>query len=527
MLLLGVLLLLTFSVAIGKPFIHHSVGQELRSNDGTLLVTFKLGDLTVAEDPQRLLEESRKTTPFFATIDVAEFVGRDGLYQKQRGEYVYRKASEEHQKSRATLQSLGAVIVDDFVVSNSFVIKADEEIVEVLSRLESVVEIHTNHSFRAAIPDPVGPERHHQTPAFLRGLIANGFKVTAQWNIQKIGADRVWQIKSQRSKGAGLIYAVADTGVDFNHPNVALQYRGLQANNTYVHDYSWWDGVRTPVRGKVSHSRCGVASPVPCDDQGHGTHVTSIAIGADGYGVAPDARYISCRNMDSGVGSTATYLSCLRFFLAPHDLEGKNPRPDLRPHVVGNSYGCPDDEGCSKNAMTAAFATLKAAGVFMAVSAGNEGPKCSTVNAPPAVERDALVVGAVNARDQLAPFSSRGPVTVFQGITYRKPDVVAPGVEIVAAYPNGTFRSLSGTSMAGPHVGGAALLLMALCPCIERDVNAIKNLIESTAIPHLPIATQLCGNDLPDSVPNNHFGYGRIDVLRAVHKCLQKCYPSA
>lgn len=527
MLLLGVLLLLTFSVAIGKPFIHHSVGQELKNDDGTLLVTFKLDDLTIAEDPQKLLEEVRKTIPFLANIDVDEFVAKDELYQRQRGEYVYRKVSEEHQKSRAVLQDLGAVIVDDYVVSNSFVIKADEEVVKVLSRLESVIEIHTNHSFRAAIPDPVGPARPQQNPSFVRGLIANGFRPDVQWNIQKIGADRVWQIKSQRSKGAGLVYAVADTGVDYLHPNIALQYRGLQANSTYMHDYSWWDGVRTPVRGKTSTSRCGVASVVPCDDQGHGTHVTSIAIGADGYGVAPDAKYISCRNMDNGVGSTATYLSCLEWFLAPHDLEGKNPRPDLRPHAIGHSYGCPDDEGCSKNAMTAAFATFKAAGIFTAVSAGNEGPKCSTVNAPPAVERDALVVGAVNARDQLAPFSSRGPVNVFHGTSYRKPDVVAPGIDIMAAYPGGAFRSLSGTSMAGPHVAGTALLLMALCPCIERDVNAIRSIIESTAIPHLPIPNQLCGNDRPDSIPNNHFGYGRVDVSRAVHKCLQQCYANA
>ena len=204
-------------------------------------------------------------------------------------------------------------------------------------------------------------------------------------------------------------------------------------------------------------------------------------------------------------------------------MNGKNPRPELRPHSVGNSYGCPDEEGCSKNAMTAAFDLLRAAGVFTAVSAGNEGPGCSTINAPPAVELHALVVGAVNRQDQLAAFSSRGPVSVFRGHTYRKPDIVAPGVEILAAYPGKTFRALSGTSMAGPHVGGSVLLITAMCPCFTRDIDAIRALLEETALPKRPLPNSLCGDDNYDTVPNNHYGYGRLDLFKAVTKCQEVC----
>lgn len=534
MLRLGFLLFL-LGCCVCKPLIHSSVHAELErlererevGNDPvTLLITFKSVDLSAAFNPQLLLQEARKRVPVLMTVDAEEWVSRNDLYQKYRGEYVYKKCKEAHESAKAYLMTLGVTVLEDFVVSNSFLIgNVSQGIVDALSRREDVLEVHTNLPFRADVPDPgimdddddaLGTPLTH---SFIRGLWE---KVTnaVQWNIKKIGADRVWAIVDDQSRGAGMVYAVADTGIDYKHPNIAQRYRGLNnSTGEYRHDYSWWDGVRKPVRGQTSNSRCPVASPVPCDDTGHGTHVTGIAIGSDGYGVAPDARWIGCRNMDNGVGSTSTYLACLQFFAIPVDLNGENPRPDLRPHAVGNSYGCPDDEGCSKHAMTAAFQTLKAMGVFMAVSAGNEGPGCSTVNAPPAVELDALVVGAVNSKDQLASFSSRGPVIVIKGHVYRKPDIVAPGVEIQGPYPGNTYRALSGTSMAGPHIGGAALLVMALCPSYERDMEAIADLLTSTAVPLLPLAGSLCGGDTPQTIPNNHYGYGRLDLWAAINSC--------
>ena len=130
----------------------------------------------------------------------------------------------------------------------------------------------------------------------------------------------------------------------------------------------------------------------------------------------------------------------------------------MRPHVIGNSWGCPDFEGCSKHAMTAAVETLRAAGVFMSVSAGNEGPQCETIQAPPSFEPTVITVGAVDMNENLAPFSSRGPVEI-DGITYRKPDIVAPGVGVMGAHLNGSYRRLSGTSMASPHIGGSVALM--------------------------------------------------------------------
>jgi subtilisin family serine protease len=315
------------------------------------------------------------------------------------------------------------------------------------------------------------------------------------------------------------VYAIADTGVDFNHPNINKNYIGRKEDGSYDHNKAWWDGVRRLIASEGT-AKCGFASNAPCDDQGHGTHVTSIAVGADGYGVAPGARWMACRNMDRGLGSPETYLSCLNFFLAPHDLDGKNADPKRRPHVVGNSYGCPDSEGCSKGAMTAAVEALRAAGVFMSVSAGNEGPNCSTIADPPALEKAVISVGATDNDDNLASFSSRGPCIVGKG-AYRKPDLSAPGVRVTAAYPGGGFRALSGTSMASPHVGGAVALISAMCPHLVGNVDKLQSLLERTAVKLLPpsSAQPLCGGDLPTSVPNNYFGHGRIDVLAAVREC--------
>ena len=128
---------------------------------------------------------------------------------------------------------------------------------------------------------------------------------------------------------------------------------------------------------------------------------------------------------------------------------------------MGNSYGCPDYEGCSLHAMTSAVNALRAAGIFMSVSAGNDGPNCETITAPPAIEPQVISVGAVDMNDMLAPFSSRGPVTI-DGKSIRKPDLVAPGVGIMGAYLNNGYRRLSGTSMASPHVSGAVLLMSKL-----------------------------------------------------------------
>lgn len=349
-------------------------------------------------------------------------------------------------------------IISSIPISNTFYVKAKKSQIRGLINRNDVVEIFSNKSFKVELPRTVEPEQKTSAMGIdgdFRALDGHQ-KNNAQWNILKINAPKVWAM-DERGRGKGVLYANADTGVSFKHPVLVKNYNGRLSDGRFDHNYSWYDGVRRKI-SVGPPSKCGIACTEPCDDQGHGTHVMSTAVGSDGYGVAPDARWIACKNMDNGVGSPETYLNCLNFFLAPHDLQGQNPDPSKRPHVVGNSYGCPDSEGCSPHAMTAAMEALRAAGVFMSVSAGNNGPDCGTITDPPAIEPLGFSVGAVDRNDKVAPFSSRGPVSL-DGKTYIKPDICAPGVDILGAMAPSGFKKMSGTSMASPHVSGLAILM--------------------------------------------------------------------
>jgi subtilisin family serine protease len=155
---------------------------------------------------------------------------------------------------------------------------------------------------------------------------------------------------------------------------------------------------------------------------------------------------------------------------------------------------------------------LRAAGVFMSVSAGNSGWACETVNDPPALEDSAITIGATDSGDGIANLSSRGPVTV-DGSNRRKPDLVAPGINVRSSTRDGGYGWKSGTSMASPHIAGGVLLLWSAFPQLRWNVDLTESILEQTAL-HLT-TSQLCGNDAPGQVPNNVWGFGRIDVLAA------------
>lgn len=502
-----------------------------KKENASFLVTFKAANLEAAHDPEYMQKLGKQQKKLLASdLPIHQFV-RTGHYHTLRGQYVYEQIQDHHKKTAQLLQKLApkAIVASSIPISNSFLVVGSKEDLKRLEACDQVIEIHNNESFKVDLPTlKLDLKQSEKIPGRLLLLTSKSSSATTnvQWNVAKIGAPQVWDMGGDQCRGERIVYAIADTGVSYEHPNIKNNYIGLRQDGTYNHNYAWYDGVRQAVAVEGS-LKCGFASDYPCDDQGHGTHVTSTAVGANGYGVAPNARWMACRNMDRGVGSPETYLNCLNFFLAPHDLRGRNPKPELRPHVVGNSYGCPDSEGCSKHAMHSAVEALRAAGVFMSVSAGNEGPNCGTVSDPPALEPSVVSVGATDSNDQLASFSSRGPCQVG-GKTYRKPDVSAPGVRVMAAYPGDTFRSLSGTSMASPHVGGAVALITAMCPCYARNVSAIQDLLQQTAV-HLtpPSGQRLCGGDTVNSVPNNFFGYGRINVFAAVKKCQAICSKSA
>jgi subtilisin family serine protease len=342
-----------------------------------------------------------------------------------------------------------------------------------------------------------------------------------EWNVRKVGADRVWELGYT---GQGVIIGDADTGVEWSHPALKAAYLGwdLTGERAVAHDYHWFD----PWDGRAE----------PWDDNGHGTHTTGTVLGLDGenkVGLAPGARWIACRNMRHGIGNPGSYLSCMEFLLAPFPLDG-DPLLDgdssVGAHVVNNSWGCPRREGCLPDTLHIAVENLRTAGQMMVVSAGNEGPLCGTVQDVPAIYDEVFSVGAMERGDRAAVFSNRGPVTV-DGSNRPKPDVVAPGVDVRSSVPGG-YASLPGTSMAGPHVAGAAALIWSVAPSLIGDVEGTEALLAETA-QRLTVDAACpagstgeldtvcgCASDGPDSVPNHVYGWGQVDVWAAVQVLL-------
>jgi serine protease AprX len=334
-----------------------------------------------------------------------------------------------------------------------------------------------------------------------------------------LAAMRVPEAWAAGARGGGIVIGGQDTGYTWAHPALRASYRGWNGS-TVDHSHHWFDAVTSPVA--PGNNPCGFAAAAPCDDDSHGTHTMGTAVGDGGpgqrIGVAPDARWIGCRNMDRGVGRPSTYLACFQFFIAPTDPAGNNPQPALAPHVLVNSWSCPigpppAGEDCALGSFDAALASLRAAGILAVVAAGNGTPRCGSIADPPAISEAAFTVGAARNDGTIAPFSLWGPVTV-DGSNRMKPDVTAPGVEVRSAVSGGGYARFSGTSMATPAAAGVAALMMGANPLLIGQPEEVGRLLKATATPALHLAD--CGAFSGQASPNPVFGHGRVDALAAV-----------
>jgi serine protease AprX len=365
-----------------------------------------------------------------------------------------------------------------------------------MAERNDVAHIYANPQVKADIPD------------LTAGVDSPASPDAIEWNITKVKAPEVW---AAGYTGQGAVIGGQDTGYQWDHPALKNQYRGW--NGTVAnHNYNWHDAIHSG--GGV----CGPNSQFPCDDYGHGTHTMGTMVGDDGgsnqIGMAPGARWIGCRNMDQGVGTPTTYSECYQWFIAPTDLNNQNPNPALAPDVINNSWGCPPSEGCTDpNVLLTVVENVRAAGILSAHSAGNSGSACSTISEPAAIYDASYTVGATDSSDNIAGFSSRGSVTV-DGSNRLKPDISAPGVNIRSSVPGGGYEGgWNGTSMAGPHVAGLVALLISANPALAGQVDNLENAINMTAVPRT--TAQTCGGVPGSQIPNNTYGYGRIDSWEA------------
>src|SRR5450759_3312893 len=460
----------------------------------------QVGSFIVLLKDQADLAAIEATTPlpagsFLSQGSSAEHLAQTGetAAWEARGQAVVdglSQAAGRSQPAVITVLNTAQAVYHPFWIVNAIAVQGDRALVMALAARPDVARIESNHAFR--VPLETVTTIQDSLPQSVQGI---------EPGLTQVHAPDLW---AQGLTGQGTVVASADTGVQWDHPALKSHYRGWNAATHSVdHNYNWWDAIHAN-NGLSTSNTCGYDTLAPCDDNDHGTHTTGTEVGDDGLGhqvgMAPGAQWIACRNMDAGTGRPQFYIDCLQFFIAPTDLTGKNADASKRPDVIDNSYSCPTSELCSPHTLQAAVEAVRAAGIFMSVSAGNYGSTtCSTVNEPPALEASVFTVGAVTSSNVIAGFSSIGPVTI-DGSNRLKPQLVAPGVSINSSIPGNTYGTLSGTSMAAPHVAGAVLLLWAALPSLRHIINLTEISLESTAS---PLTTSMhCGSDGPNSVPN-------------------------
>ncbi len=438
-----------------------------------------------------------------------------------RGEYVFRTLSSLAAATQGNVLNICRAFGGEpqpLWIVNIVSVKGSPALADALAALPEVREvIHSSNFFMEKPVEPIDD-------SIIETTLRNA--VTYTWGVQKIKADSVWM---QGFRGTGIVVGGADTGYEWDHPALKNAYRGWDGT-AEDHDYNWHDAIHTRhAHWTTDNTICPYNMATPCDDNGHGTHTAGTMVGKDStdpgnvqyIGVAPDAKWIGCRNMDRGWGTPITYSECFQWFLAPTKINGTAPDPTKRPHVINNSWGCPIDEGCNTMIgsthwiIRTSLINLRNAGTVCVVSAGNSGPNCHTIQDPAAMYEAAYSIGASTSTDGIASFSSRGKVSVDTSFR-QKPQIVAPGVGVLSSYLSATYATLQGTSMAGPHVAGAVALLLDAVPGYIGNVALIEARLNGGA-KSLPGASTLICDGIPTTtIPNPVWGYGRLDIKKSV-----------
>ncbi|QNS03466.1 S8 family peptidase [Streptomyces xanthii] len=284
---------------------------------------------------------------------------------------------------------------------------------------------------------------------------------------KQVNADQAW---AAGYDGKGTKVAVLDTGVDAEHPD---------------------------LKGRIAESKNFTDSADTDDHHGHGTHTTSTVGGSgaasDGKkkGVAPGTSLLHGKVLnDYGEGATSWIIAGMQWAV------------DQKADVVSMSLGNPSELDCSDPMAQATQELARSAkDTLFVIAAGNSGPGNNTVSSPGCVP-EVLTVGAVDRDDSTADFSSRSPVRRTHTL---KPEIAAPGVAISAAAAGGrgvyAYQSMSGTSMATPHVAGAAAVVKQRHP--DWSARQIKEALVSSAKSGIP-------GDVRET------GGGRLDVKAAI-----------
>lgn len=239
---------------------------------------------------------------------------------------------------------------------------------------------------------------------------------TLPWGVDRIDAELAWTTSTAESVNIAII----DTGIDKDHPDLVDNLKG---------------GVLTITSGKYKRKSRDQWD----DDNGHGTHVAGTVAAVNNsigvVGVGPKANLYAVKALDrNGSGWVSDIIAGIQWSI------------ENGMRVLNMSFGSSSDSQALHDAITTAYN----AGIVQVAAAGNSGPDDNTVIYP-AKYAETIAVSATDSGDGIAWFSSRGPEV----------DLAAPGVDINSTWNDGYYKSISGTSMATPHVSGTAALVVA------------------------------------------------------------------
>lgn len=381
------------------------------------------------------------------------------ILSKEIQEYA-KNLKEKHEMAKKEIfQILGDSNIKEkkskefFYTFNGISIKANEKVIKKIKSLPYVKKVYEDRKVHAFLNE----------------------------SVPLINATNLWKILDSQGRnitGKDIKIAIVDTGVDYTHEDLG----GCFGPNCKVID--GWDYVNDDSN--------------PMDDHGHGTHVAAIAAGNGTLkGVAPDAKILAYKVLDKfGSGYESDIIAGIE--------QAITKGAQVISLSLGLSYSW--FENCYDVAISSTVDNAVESGVVVVVAAGNEGPEYQTIAAP-ACAKKVIAVGATTKTDKIASFSSRGP-HISKNETIPKPEVVAPGEDICSAQWDNAYSSykcdethisMSGTSMATPHVSGlAALLLQAHPDWKPEDVKS---------------AIMLGSVDLGYDVATQ--GTGRIDATKA------------
>jgi hypothetical protein len=316
--------------------------------------------------------------------------------------------------------------------------------------------------------------------------------LSAAWGLQAINALSAWGVYGVRGKGA--LVGVLDTGVDAEHPDL----KGKVAH------WQEFDSFGNPVAGD------------PRDSDEHGTHCAGTIVGGNSsgryIGVAPDAKIAAALVLDGDTGGSDAQV-----------LAGIDWAVEKGVNVLSMSLGGLQLDQTTPPTYTEAILSCIEAGIPVVVAIGNDGEQTT---GSPGSDLFALSVGAVDHNMRVAGFSGgRTQILLksdfidpqFLPLPYSKPEVSAPGVAIQSCVPGNTWKSFSGTSMATPHVAGAIALLLSATDVGSREKGSrlaftLRDLIIGTV------------NEQGESGQDHRYGFGTIDVLRAIDFAKQRGY---